>query len=581
MTSTPSYKVERIPFDSESIKNWEKVDGKHVNWPVVYTLNGSQSVYVGESTSAANRLKQHLVGKKGLGLRHVNVVLDEKANKSACLDLESFLIRLFSGDGQFEVMNRNDGLVEADYFNRHDYRETFNQVFEDLRAQGLFTRPLPEIQNSALFKLSPFKALNSSQAVCIENVVEDFLTSLDQKLEHTVSIIQGEPGTGKTVVGIFLLKLLRDIANAQPLEDAEVDPDSMFSEFFTSENTEKLSNLKIGLVVPQQSLRKTVSQVFRMTPGLLASDALSTWSVADSDEVFDLLIVDEAHRLNVRSAQATPALTGRFPKVNEKLFGRDDVKFTQLDWLKNRARHLVLLIDPGQAIRPADLPRNLLETEINEAKRQHRYFNLLTQMRLQVNEEYVESIRSILQSGNPKPLQFEEYELELFEDFSEMRDVILAKESEVGLSRLVAGYAWEWVSKNDSEAFDMELDGVKLKWNTQATDWVASPTSIYEMGSIHTIQGYDLNYAGVVIGPDLKFDEQTQKVFFDKNSHFDTPGKRQNNNLIGVSYSDEEIQNLIINIYTVLLTRGIRGTFVYAVDLPLRKYLARFLPLHS
>jgi DUF2075 family protein len=156
-----------------------------------------------------------------------------------------------------------------------------------------------------------------------------------------------------------------------------------------------------------------------------------------------------------------------------------------------------------------------------------------------------------------------------------MRKEISAKDQQIGLSRLLAGFAWPWNSKRDKSKHDIELEGLKLFWNGTATDWINSKGSNEEVGSIHTVQGYDLNYAGVIIGGDLKFDAETQTIVFDRSSYFDTKGK-ENNDKLGLKYSDEDIRQFVINIYKVLLTRGILGTYVYVVDPALRQHLRQF-----
>ena len=102
-----------------------------------------------------------------------------------------------------------------------------------------------------------------------------------------------------------------------------------------------------------------------------------------------------------------------------------------------------------------------------------------------------------------------------------------------------------------------------------------SPNAFHEVGSIHTIQGYDLNYAAVIIGADLVFDPEASEIRIDRTNYFDTKGK-ENNRVLGITYSDEDLLRYIRNIYGVLLTRGIRGTFVHICDPELRKYLGKF-----
>ena len=151
---------------------------------------------------------------------------------------------------------------------------------------------------------------------------------------------------------------------------------------------------------------------------------------------------------------------------------------------------------------------------------------------------------------------------------------IQKRESEVKLSRLLAGYGWKWVTKgkSDPHLYDIEIDGVKLPWNRTQLDWISSPTSPGEVGSIHTIQGYDLNYAGVIFGPEVKFKPQTNKIYLDRRNYFDAKGK-ENNKRRGLIYTDDDILDYVLNVYRVLLTRGIKGTYIFAVDAELRKYL--------
>ncbi|HWU32334.1 MAG TPA: hypothetical protein VN108_05640, partial [Marmoricola sp.] len=234
------FEIQRLRFDREQVKAWAPLDRRNTNWPVVYVLDGAtpfarkdepaRTVYVGESINAAARMRQHLESPEKTLLSELRVIVDPSFNKSVCLDLESYLIRMLAGDGGFRVMNRNDGITDADYFDRERYRRTFREVFDELKDQGVFTRTIPEIENSDLFKLSPFKALTDDQAIAVEDIVEGLFADLESGDSSTI-VIQGDPGTGKTIVAIFLLKLLKDIEDSTDLED--LDSDSFFSEFFS------------------------------------------------------------------------------------------------------------------------------------------------------------------------------------------------------------------------------------------------------------------------------------------------------------------------------------------------------------
>ncbi|MGC2865421.1 DNA/RNA helicase domain-containing protein [Corynebacterium glutamicum] len=519
-------------------------------------------------------MKQHLDGKKEHDLKAVRVVLDDTFNKSVCLDLESFLISLAFGDGRNEVLNRNMGISDADYFGRDTYRDTFQEIFEELRNEGLFQRSIPEIVNSELFKLSPFKALNNDQAIAVMDILEGLSEDLASDAEPgQFTFVQGSPGTGKTVVAVYLMKLLKDISDFRDGED--IDGDEMFSEFFLEGTRERFKDLKIGIIVPQQALRKSLERVFATTPGLSKTMVLSAFTAADSPEQFDVLIVDEAHRLNQYSAQSVPALTKRFNETNKALFDGQKPHASQLDWLKKKSRHVIMMLDLEQSVRPNDLPQEEFQ-EILDQTPQSRKYRLHTQMRSLGGEDYIDYVKKVFSKLPPtEKLMFKDYDLEIIDSPSKFVETIKKHDREVGLSRVVAGYAWKWVSKNDKSAYDINLgDGVQLQWNSKAVDWVNSKNAVNEAGSIHTIQGYDLNYAGVIIGRDLQYTPE-RGLFVDKSQYFDAKGKT-NNKMRGQTTTDKDLFKYITNIYTVLLTRGMKGTYLYIVDDGLREYLGRY-----
>jgi DUF2075 family protein len=566
-----SFRVDQVPFEAAALAEWAKKDPRSANWPVVYTIDGGKRVYVGESIHAVTRMSQHLSRPERAHLDTVRVVIDPTFNKSVCLDLESFLIALLAGDGKFQVDNANAGLTESNYYDRDLYREQFRSIFDSLRADGMFDGSISEIENSDLFKLSPFKTLNYDQRVAVVQIVEKLLDDLRTGRSST-AVIQGQPGTGKTIVGIYLMKLLSDIRRAIPLEDA--DSDAVFSGFFTPANAVLLRDFRMALVIPQQSLRETVGKVFKKTTGLSRDMVLSPSQVGNSTTDFDLLIVDEAHRL--QQISATMALKS-FRQINAALFGDENVG-NQLDWIQAKSGHQVFLLDVEQSIRPgSDLPTHVVRELQQGAVSSGRSYALKSQMRVKAGEDYIGYVREVFSPNPPRPAYYAEYDFKLFDDFAEMRRAIVARNDEDGLARLLAGYAWEWVSKNDPSRHDIAIGSERLQWNQTDKDWVGSPTSINEVGSIHTIQGYDLNYAGVIIGPDLRYDKTSRRLYFARDSYFDKKGK-QNNKMLGVSYSDDDLLTYVTNIYRVLLTRGIRGTYVYACDPDLRNYLRGLIP---
>jgi uncharacterized protein len=567
------YRIDRFPFDAQAISFWAQAEQRGANWPVVYTLSNDKEIYVGESLSAVSRLNQHLSTTKQK-LSRVQIILNERFNKSVCLDLESQLIRYLAADGKHRVLNGNAGIQDANYYERDKYQQSFNELFELMVQDGLLSKPVPEIVNSNLFKFSPFKAVTLEQAAALNGIIERIVGDLKTEGDSQL-IVQGDPGTGKTIVAIYLMKLLRDIARAS--DDELLEDESIFSEFFTPELSRLFGSLKIALVVPQQALRKTLEVVFSQTPGLNKNMVLTPFEVAESQEDFDLLIVDEAHRLGQRSNQNSAMQNKKFTDLNIKLFGSDDKTKTQLDWIQLKSRHQLLLLDTAQSIRPGDLPLTTTNSLVEKAKKTDSWFHLASQMRVMGGNDYLAFVKDLFSEEGSAVKEFPGYDLRFFDSFADMRSEILRFDEEHGLSRLLAGYAWEYKTKTQPELFDIELEGIKLRWNQTVTDWVSSPTSPQEVGSIHTIQGYDLNYAGVIIGNDIGYDPVLKRMFLRRDNYFDKKGK-ENNPVLGIEYSDDDVLHFVLNIYKVLLTRGIRGTFVYVCDPALREFLRGKFP---
>lgn len=137
-------------------------------------------------------------------------------------------------------------------------------------------------------------------------------------------------------------------------------------------------------------------------------------------------------------------------------------------------------------------------------------------------------------------------------------------------TRMIAGYAWPWISKNDKTKKDIEIQGVQRMWNHCTEGWAHSPEAIDEVGCIHSIQGYDLNYAFVILGNDIGYDS-SKGIIVHPDCYFDQNGKK--------TADYDELLKYIRHVYYVLLTRGIKGTYLYVCDDNLRNYLSRFIEM--
>lgn len=591
MTASDTLQILHFDFDADAESQLAQSDSQLSNWPVVYILRNEQKrlAYVGESTNVVKRVGQHYASKDKVDLRAESsekvsrIVLDGQFNKSAALDLEAFLIQHLAGDGKYQLLNRNDGIVDRNYFQRDEYQRHFrSRVFEELRKQGLFSRSIEEVENDDLFKLSPYKALEPSQEHAVKSILQIILKELDASAGFAPMVVEGDPGTGKTIIAVFLIKLLVDIATTTEKELlTEDERESDFPEFFLEQNRRALhellnSGLGIGLVVPQQSLRESIKRVFKRIPNLDPAMVVDPFSVGKNKERYSLLVVDEAHRLNQRANQSSGMRNKDFAEINHRLFANEDdaETKTQLDWITAQSDHQVLLMDSAQTVRPADLPLELLRGAIADAEAQGKHHRLTSQLRVKGGNDFIEHIRDILQGSAPEAKEFGEYEFQLFDDPAAMHEEIRRRNRKHGLARMAGGYAWEWRTKGGKPGYDIEIGHYRAQWNSTDKDWVDSKNSLSEVGSIHTLQGYDLNYAGVIIGNELKFDEESGRITFDRSQYFDKKGM-ENNRYRDKPWSDEEILEYIKNIYFVLLTRGRLGTFVYVCDPGLRRYMRR------
>lgn len=155
-------------------------------------------------------------------------------------------------------------------------------------------------------------------------------------------------------------------------------------------------------------------------------------------------------------------------------------------------------------------------------------------MRVKGGDYYISAIRQLLHNQLQKIIEPKSYDLKIFDDVEEMYLEIKNKEKEEGLCRMVSGYAWPWATKGISLAeikskdlYDISIQGHHYIWNTTNKDWVNSENAMNEIGCIHTVQGYDLNYVGVIIGPELKYDIKNNELYIDKAHYFDKNGKNK------------------------------------------------------
>lgn len=547
------------------------------NWPVVYIINNNEEAYIGETTDASIRSNQHLANKIRRSLDEINIIGDDTFNKSSILDLESFLIKYMSADKKFKLQNGNGGLQNHNYYQKEMYENKFRKIWLKLKTKGLVEHDLKEIANSDLFKYSPYKALTTDQYMIVNNILSD-LAELVNKKESATFVVEGGAGTGKTILGIYILKMLSQAKDASQIEIKEDQVEQNLYEILKI--NEAVDDLKIGLVIPMENLRTTLKKVFRSIKGLNSNMVLSPNDVGKSDEIYDLLIVDESHRLRRRKNLTQ---YGTFDENNRKMnLGNEG---TELDWILLKSKYQIFFYDEEQSIKPTDVRKEDFD-KLMLRKNYHSY-QLTAQLRcLSGGNEYIDYVKKIFSNNPPKnKIEFKKYDLKIFDNVNEMIEKIKERDREYGLCRNVAGYAWPWNSKGkrnpmhsssakskksiDNGIYDLEIDGYKYIWNSQPYDWINSSNSINEIGSIHTTQGFDLNYTGLIIGNELKYDNKNHQFIVDKKNYFDVKGKADT--------TDEELLKYLLNIYCTMMTRGMLGTYIYVCDKTLKEYLEKYI----
>ena len=567
------------------------------NWPVVYLIYNDSEVYVGETTSAYVRYGQH-ADKNGKyycdrrRLNQIKIVFDDQFNKSAILDIEQNLIHLLETDAAIEegkgrhgrkLQNKNAGQSYShDYYNRSIYQAKVEAIWNHLFKKRFVNNPFPEIKNSDLFKYSPYTSLTAEQELVCRDIIRDIIAKLSCG-QNGMAVIRGVAGTGKSLV---LINMIMTLLKSQTVhydydfeQDSEDDLDERYAlhaelERFYKTWMEKTghTDLKIGFVVPMSSIRATFKMVFKYagksTNGMRASMVIGPNEVVtDKDERdYDLVFVDESHRLKRRVAMSGTEM-GAFDKCCHKL-NLPPQEATHLDFLVRKSRYQVLVYDENQSIKPTDIPASKMKAILETHTTIRR--ELKSQMRCQGGGDFMHYIDDIFSLRNPTYQSFGDYDFKLYDNPNAMIDYICCCDAKEDLCRTLAGYSWEWVSKNGGNKPDIDLDGKKYFWNKNSSQWILY-SKPQEIGCVHTSQGYDLNRVAVILGREIDYDPATQSIVIDRSLFFDSKVKQQT--------TDIQLKQFIINAYKVMLVRGIKGCYVYAYNKNLRDYLKQFIPV--
>ena len=565
MSFSRDFEINSTNFSKDGMESIQSQYFIHENWPVVYILKDQRThAYVGETIDANARILAHLQNGERKQLKEAYFISSKKFNKSATLDIESNLIKYLHADGQFKLLNGNLGLVNHSYFQRKEYYwELFREIWNGLISKGIARHSIEHIDNSDIFKYSPYKTLSGEQRKNLLMILDAILTENKKSI-----LVEGGAGTGKTILAIFLFKLI--LSTDSDFNYAEFGPEEELFASRVKALKQKHPKPKMALVISMGSFRKTMQKVFDSIQGLDSSMVIGPSDLEFSE--YDILFIDEAHRLRKR------VNLGPYFSVYDrvcKALHLDKLNTSELEWTQLRSRKAIYFYDEKQTVKPSDV--DAFAFEQLKHRQDSIYILLQSQFRVKGGNGYVKFVNQLLDhtfEQKEGKYQNDNYDVLLFDRFADFVEQVREKNKLHGLCRFIAGYAWEWKSKNNYETFDMEIEGIQMKWNSKNSEYILWDVDAKEVGCIHTTQGYDLNYAGIIFGPEITYNTQNGEIEIKKENYKDKAGSNTIRD-VGV------LKNFIINIYKTIMLRGILGCYVYVCDENLREYFRKHLSVYQ
>ncbi|MBQ3829572.1 MAG: DUF2075 domain-containing protein [Spirochaetales bacterium] len=427
------------------------------------------------------------------------------------------------------VFLQEDGLKLSSYIAKY-VREASNKKLFDIIENGklLPSKSLQEEVGRVLNGNTEFEMIDEQQ-VAYATVLKLVEKSIDSEEKHTI-IVQGGPGTGKSVIAINLLaKILNN----------------SFSCAYVTKTSAPRYTFQNSLIKGKHSLS--------YLKGLFKSSG----SFVDTpNNTFSCLIVDESHRLKEKS--------GRYSNYGEN----------QIKEIINAAKVSVFFIDEDQIVSCQDIG------SIEEIKKQAKAcgskvyhsesLKLTSQFRCNGSDGYLAFLDDVLQIRRTANGSFfdMDYDVRVFDDALKMKEE-LRKLNGNNKARMIAGYCYPWKSKNDKRQTDIVLPGgFMAQWNFTTDQFASDPDSFEQVGCIHSTQGLEFEYVGIIVGLDLRYENGTVITDYTKRDKGDATirGLRTGRNN---GFADRIIRNT----YKTLLSRGQKGCFIYCQDTELGKYI--------
>ena len=400
-------------------------------------------------------------------------------------------------------------------------------------------KPSKSLQNSikSMIEGNQEFIMLDEQKVVYEEILETALKCISDQKKRTV-IVKGGPGTGKTVVAINLL--------------AKLTNEGLFAQY-TSKNSAP-RNVYVKKLAGHK--KTSINNMFK-----------GAGAYVDAEEnIVDVVICDEAHRLNDKS--------GMFHNLGEN----------QIKEIIHASLCSVFFIDESQRVTLSDIGTvSEIMKWANELASEVQEMELISQFRCNGSDGYLAWLDDVLEIRDTANLDMKDidYDIRIMDSPNEVRNLIIERNKSRNQSRILAGYCWAWLKEgqNNSDVHDIKIGDFEMSWNLGNTSTFAiDENSVNEIGCIHTSQGLEFEYAGVIIGDDLRYENGHIVTDFTKRAKTDQ-------SLRGIKklYQEnpeqalKEADEIIKNTYRTLMTRGMKGCYVYCTDKNLAKHLRECL----
>ncbi|WP_414047649.1 DUF2075 domain-containing protein [Macrococcus equi] len=543
-------KIEYLEFNKASL---DAIKSPVIDaYPIVYILNNNSNkpkAYIGQTVQAKSRMNAHLKNPERKSLDKMILIGHEKFNQSATYNIETNLINHFIADEKYELQNKSQTATQTthNYYDKSYFHSVvFEELWNKLREDNIVKHSIEDIRNRDVFKLSPFKELSEKQMELKTKIIE-FCNNHKNDDQKAVFIIKGDAGTGKSVVLSSTFNTIQDMAK---------DKDFIFLENTLDNNLYKTENY---LLVNHNEMLKTYQSISESLPNLKKKKFNKPTpfinEMKKKKKLADITLVDEAHLLLSKE--------DKFNSFTEN---------NQLEEIIKYSKVTIIVYDERQYLKiKSHWTEDTLKSIIGENFTDE--FKLDSQFRMNANDEIISWIDSFVNKEiNEVPQSSDEFELKIFDNAGEMHKCIMDKDQKFSLSRVVSTF--DYLHKKDGNQYFVTEEGFKGEWNKTdyKNTWAEEPQTIREVGSIYTIQGFDLNYVGVILGPSVGYDKEKHKLKIDISKYKDTEAFRGQS---GAGDFDTNLlkEQIILNSINVLMKRGVKGLYIYASDKELREVL--------